>query len=406
MTPLNKYLNLTFFSLFFIINWDVIWTYIFGQSSGENTGLILFFFVFIGIADNIKSIFFKRLFRKPYIIWLIWIVYALSNTFLKEESTSALNMNLSFVGFVMMPLIVILIIGNLKMIQIRYFLNMLIFSFFFRIFLSAIFDSYSSEFGGYRFGSEFNANLIAFGGIIMGFLIFLKKAIFHKISAFDKSLLIIAVLLIVLTASRKSFLAIIIMTFGYLMIFSSGNFLKKYLKILIYSFIIISSSFLVLKDSVVVERMTKTFNTTKSATNELEMFDGRALQYIDGMEVFKENYITGIGLLNFMNVDQWGLALHSEYLVQLVECGIIGFSIFLFFHIYIIRKLVRFKKIIRFEKAAKVFLLYYIIFFILSWGGWSYNIIIFWIIPGLAIRFINQLNLSPGNNNKFKRTKY
>jgi len=182
--------------------------------------------------------------------------------------------------------------------------------------------------------------------------------------------------------------------------------LKKYLKILIYSFILISSSFFVLKDSVVVERMTKTFNTTKSATSELEMFDGRALQYVDGMEVFKENYITGIGLLNFMNIDQWGLALHSEYLVQLVECGIIGFFIFLFFHIYIIRKLVRFKKIIRFEKAAKVFLLYYIIFFILSWGGWSYNIIIFWIIPGLAIRFLNQLNLSPGNNNKFKRTKY
>ncbi len=398
---MNKYLNPTFFSLFFIINWDVIWTYILGKSSGGNTGLMLFFFVFIGVMDNIKSKYFiKRLFKKPYFIWFIWIVYALVNTFLKEESTSVLNMNISFVGFVMMPLIVMLIIGNLKINQIKYFLNLIIFSFLFRIVLSAIFDGFSSEFGGYRFGSEFNSNMIAFGGIIMSFIIFLKKAIYQRISIFDKGLLMITILLIVLTASRKSFLSIFIMAFGYLIIFSSGNFVFKYLKVLMYSFALLAISFFAFKDAIVVERITETFNSTKSATDEVEMFDGRALQYVNGIEVFKENYITGVGLLNYSLIDEWGLVLHSEYLVQLVECGIIGFFIFLFFHAYIIRRLLKFRKKIEFKRVAGVFLLYYIVFFILSWGGWSYNVVVFWIVPGLAIRILNQFHSGglKGNN--------
>ena len=99
------------------------------------------------------------------------------------------------------------------------------------------------------------------------------------------------------------------------------------------------------------------------------MFDGRALQYVDGFEVFKENIFTGIGLLNYSKIDQWGLVLHSEYLVQLIECGIIGVFLFLFFHIYIIRKLLKFRKFEEGKRIAEVFLLYYIIFFIfLIWG--------------------------------------
>jgi O-antigen ligase len=147
-----------------------------------------------------------------------------------------------------------------------------------------------------------------------------------------------------------------------------------------------------LKDSIVVERLISAVEQTKNAKSEEEMFDGRAVQYVVGFDVFKENFLFGIGLRNFSQIDRNGLVLHSEYLVQLVECGIIGTFLFLFFHIFIIRRLLILRKVNIFKKSAELFLLFYLVMSILSLGTWFYNMEIIWIMIGLAIRCILPFN--------------
>ena len=62
------------------------------------------------------------------------------------------------------------------------------------------------------------------------------------------------------------------------------------------------------------------------------MFDGRAIQYEFGYEKFLENPYFGIGLNNYKQFDGYNLVLHSEYLVQLIENGLVGFILFFLFY--------------------------------------------------------------------------
>ena len=97
----------------------------------------------------------------------------------------------------------------------------------------------------------------------------------------------------------------------------------------------------------------------------------------------------GIGLFNYRDLDRYGLELHSEYLVQLVETGIIGSLLFLLFYGYIISRLFKIKSNSIFKKTANVLLLSFCAYFILFFGAWIYNIAIFWLIIGIAIRVIS-----------------
>jgi O-antigen ligase len=83
--------------------------------------------------------------------------------------------------------------------------------------------------------------------------------------------------------------------------------------------------------------------TAQQATGEQEVdvsgtifekFGDRGQFYVLGFELFKENPINGIGLGNFINY-HGSLVLHSEYMIQLCELGLIGALIFAVFYIWI-----------------------------------------------------------------------
>lgn len=69
------------------------------------------------------------------------------------------------------------------------------------------------------------------------------------------------------------------------------------------------------------------------------LLDDRAIQYELGLALFHNNFWTGIGLTNFSNVSGYPYRLHTEYIVQLCENGIIGFVLLILFYILIIRAL-------------------------------------------------------------------
>jgi len=66
----------------------------------------------------------------------------------------------------------------------------------------------------------------------------------------------------------------------------------------------------------------------------------RALQYVIGFEVFLKNFWTGIGIANFVKTTGFVVRLHTEYMVQLCENGIIGFSLLISVYVFLLRKLI------------------------------------------------------------------
>ena len=82
----------------------------------------------------------------------------------------------------------------------------------------------------------------------------------------------------------------------------------------------------------------------ESDVEQLNFLGDRALQYVMAWDLFLENPITGIGLFNFQIVADFPFVLHSEYMVQLCECGIIGSVFFLCFMGGLIAKIINMYK--------------------------------------------------------------
>lgn len=362
----------------------MLWFYFFGGLAASNSGIGLILFVFVFIIS--LKINLKNLISSPVFIWLFWTIYSIINLAFISEYTN--DINISFLGFIILPLVLITYTITIKPKNYLNFIQLLKFAMFFRLTLALVFDGFSSDFGGLRFGITYNANMIAFTALFLIFLIFLKSIIIKKFTIFDIFLILFSILFIYITASRKSFVILTILFYSAIYIFSSGNFIKKSVKLTYGSIAITSILFLVFNDSLVIQRILETYSTTKTANTELDMFDGRAIQYVNGLEVFNDNNITGIGLNNYIQFDEWNLVLHSEYLVQLVENGLIGFSLYIIFILSIINKLLKLRKIQAIKKESQIYLLYYFCLIILSFGTWTYSIILFWIIISLSIRFI------------------
>ena len=63
----------------------------------------------------------------------------------------------------------------------------------------------------------------------------------------------------------------------------------------------------------------------------------RAIQYVGGFEVFREHPVFGIGIGNYMTYTKTDYRLHTEYMVQLCENGLVGFILLLLFYISVFR---------------------------------------------------------------------
>jgi O-antigen ligase len=81
--------------------------------------------------------------------------------------------------------------------------------------------------------------------------------------------------------------------------------------------------------------------TESESTNDVlnTLLGDRAIQYEMGFGLFLIHPLTGIGISNFMPVTGFPYRLHTEYMVQLCENGIIGFSLLMLFYYFLIKKL-------------------------------------------------------------------
>ena len=122
----------------------------------------------------------------------------------------------------------------------------------------------------------------------------------------------------------------------------------------------------------------------------------RAIQYESAIELFHENFWTGIGLTNFIYLDTTGrqLVLHSEYMVQLCENGIIGFALLMIFYVLLIRSLIKNRKYMKRKIGMALFGLGTVLF--INFTSWTYCMN--YIMVFYAILFVYA---SSASNNDF-----
>lgn len=394
-------LNYTYVCLFFLIIWDALKHYL-GLHSAIIQASYIAPFILIGLLDEKNKYLLKNIFSNPLFIWLVWIIYSLSNTFIFNDINILFNNPVVLGSSIIICFILtaFIVSNNTKTVSI---INVLIIAFFVRLCISLVFDSIGLVGDTERFGSEFNANTIGFGTLFIVALVIAKKVYTNKISKFEIFCLIVSVAVIIATASRKNLIALIILGIGYVYINRGRNTVINSIKVSFSILIIAFFSYLVLNNTTMGDRIIRGYEQTMTALesgDEEYMFENRARYYVDGWKYFKNNPINGIGLTNFRVYDERERALHTEYMAQLTEGGIIGASLFLIFYIYILLKLNKIRRLYTdLNKKALLYILFMVVMLFLFTGTWIYRVPIMWVLIALSVRFIYVVR-----HNKLSRT--
>ncbi len=153
----------------------------------------------------------------------------------------------------------------------------------------------------------------------------------------------LCVWLILLTGSRKMFLALIIMAIIWFSLIYIKNFLKMI--ILLVSLVIL----VVIFQHIIYRNWVKTPMSIRfNLLQEGDLFSGvevRKNLYLEGVEIFIANPVTGVGLGNFRIISEHQSVSHSDYIEIFATTGVIG--AFFYYPIYFIpwRRLSRLNRV-------------------------------------------------------------
>ena len=162
-------------------------------------------------------------------------------------------------------------------------------------------------------------------------------------------IVMISVVITMLSGTRKALGAIIILIIG--VVFSHDKEEEQnlwfYIRLgLFFAVLYIGLSY-VMGNTMIGDRLADTAGESKVEFSENKtvnwffnnLLGDRSIHYELGFGLFLLHPITGIGITNFIPVSGFPIRLHTEYMTQLCENGIIGFSILILFYCILLKKL-------------------------------------------------------------------
>lgn len=393
-----KYLRLEYLFVFVALFWIPLQRYILKFDGAGNTVALLAIFVLITLS--VQKIFYKTAFKKPLIIWFIWVVYAFFNTMLhgyKSELPAY-----SFLLNISIPFVLMLIIALMYKVNPKKIINVIISALYFGLILILVFDQNTDQ---GRIGSEINSNTIGTMGTITCMLLYInyfKKYMNIKMLAV---LAVIPVYAIISTGSRTAFGGLAFLIALHFFINRSKYLVVTVFKMLIAVIIMLLPFNYILDNTSLGERILSTTEQSQGMKFEtgnavLDMFGDRGFFYYQGWEVFKDQPLTGVGLEQFKYYNQLELDQHSEYMIQLTELGLIGFVLFFAFYYLLFKHLKFLNKIRYFKREPELFMGLIIIILLMITATRMYRIWYYFTIVGLAIGYINQSIFLLEKNNK------
>lgn len=141
----------------------------------------------------------------------------------------------------------------------------------------------------------------------------------------------------------------------------------------------------VAENTVIGERFTEVEKQSHVYKNNwfLKFMADRAYHYVLGWEQFLQHPIWGIGILNFQHNTHYFVQLHTEYMVQICECGIVGSALFVLFIGSIFKGI--FKIYRRHKKIALACLGWMACALFINFTAWSFNVPYYFVMYGILI---------------------
>jgi hypothetical protein len=307
-------LNLLFISL--ILLWQIIQLGILSGFDGK--GRILFSLSFVCIITNV--IYNRKNFFSGSIKWyFLWFFYALINTYFQFSSNySNVDVFTFSTSRLILPLTLILSIQSFEKKDLNKLLKYMQFVFFISILI--ILFNLSDINSTQRYGLEkFNAVEMVLYPVTLTILLSVRY-IFKQIKLINYIImLIIPVFIIILTGSRMGFGMFLIIIVGTIYI-NIKNKYKYPLLMMIIPFLLLYVGFqFLIENTYLGERLVSTTSSLEDS-RLLYLVDGTVFQYIGdrglfyilGWDLFLDNPIFGIGLLNFPLMNDYIIyVLHS-----------------------------------------------------------------------------------------------
>lgn len=202
--------------------------------------------------------------------------------------------------------------------------------------------------------------------------------------------LALALIATIFVATRKAMVGIAFIMFFY---FIGKYNISKPKNVVILVFIAIVSILVVqyiLDATLIGERFDKVDKEARkwNPHNDpfLSMVGDRAFFYVVGYELFQHcNKFIGVGLLHFPKLAHTHLPLHTEYMVQLLECGYIGCTLFLSFIISFFRKIRQYKYKYKQLAAYRSSFGWLIAFLFICFTAWTYQFSYYFIVFGFIL---------------------
>ena len=359
----------------------------------DAAGRLMFTLTILIIIMNLKhNLFVKTLFSKPIIFWLLWVLFSTVNTAIKNPT----DVLVAFVGFnfwntMLIPLVVLVLTSMEYCADEIRLSKWALWAFVSYTFMGVSFMTMSTHTGQQDILSLGNG--LGLNAMYIIFFIGLLKSK-KRINSFWVLLLFILVFaIIIISAQRKAFGAVVILFLFYFL--SNFKLNKKQLFGTVVLSVVLYVSFSILMSySTLGERFEMVQEEgAKDNTTEVKALDflgDRAVFYVEGWKLFEEYPITGIGLNNFVKLSGVPWVLHTEYMVQLTECGLIGSMLFVFLYWYLIRNLLKKRKIPEYRRSAIVSLGGVASILFIDITSWTYSSYYYFCILGVAVGVINK----------------
>lgn len=368
---ISSFFNLLF--LAYVIIWPAVSRLIIKI---DEAGRIGFFLLALVIFFNFNKLSFWRILKiKPVMIRLLWCVYAAVAWLMIGIPNEKIGGFLFLHGALVMPM-VSMWVATYEMKRDAKFTVLALCAFYaVYVFLGIFLQQGAKLYNGRVSGGLWN-------NLPLTSLAFISAMCIANVMGWIKKkwvvlAIVMAVISTLMVATRKAFVGIGIVTvFWYVSINDVKKASSLIMAVLTTVFAVVAITY-VMDNTVIGERFSivedqgRVYNDTGVAL--FNILGDRLTFYINGWALFLKHPIIGIGLNNYVKVLPSDMPIHSEYMVQLAETGIIGTSLFLAFTVMLLRRIGRLKHI---EKYCKLRLaLYGALFFILfiDLSAWTYS---------------------------------
>jgi len=169
---------------------------------------------------------------------------------------------------------------------------------------------------------------------------------------FFGAVFVFALTIIIVCATRKALGALIVIFIGIVLGKSKKIDIRSTFIVLLISVFLVIGGKWVMNNTLIGERIAESeeqfyypLSSNPKINNFLMVLLGdRSYQYYTCLESYHKHPITGVGIYNYMTVQEERVRLHSEYLVQLYENGLVGIALLFLFYTMLFLGLNRKKK--------------------------------------------------------------